>query len=44
MRFWAAIAVWLVLALPLAAQQSGPQVLIVDSDRLFLETQYGQYH
>jgi Skp family chaperone for outer membrane proteins len=42
MRFWAAIAVWLMLALPLAAQQSGPQVLIVDSDRLFLETQYGQ--
>jgi Skp family chaperone for outer membrane proteins len=42
MRLWSAIAVWLLLALPLAAQQSGPQVLIVDSDRLFLETQYGR--
>lgn len=42
MRLWSAIAVWLLLALPIAAQQSGPQVLIIDSDRLFLETQYGR--
>jgi len=34
--------VWLMLALPAAAQQSGPPVLIVDSERLFFETAYGR--
>lgn len=42
MILWRAIAVWVLLALPAVAQQSGPQVLIVDSDRLFFETQYGR--
>lgn len=37
-----ALALWLVLALPGAAQQVSPQVLIVDSDRLFVETLYGR--
>ncbi|MGJ8587028.1 MAG: OmpH family outer membrane protein [Yoonia sp.] len=37
-----AIMVWLILVLPASAQQSSPAVLIVDSDRLFLETLYGQ--
>jgi Skp family chaperone for outer membrane proteins len=34
--------VWLMLALPAAAQQSGPSVLIIDSERLFFETAYGR--
>lgn len=42
MILWRAIAVWLLLALPALAQQSGPQVLIIDSDRLFFETEYGR--
>lgn len=37
-----AFLVWLVLTLPAVAQQASPQVLIVDSDRLFVETQYGR--
>ncbi|WP_019956389.1 OmpH family outer membrane protein [Yoonia vestfoldensis] len=42
MKLWYAIGVWLLLALPAAAQQSGPPVLIIDSERLFFETQYGR--
>lgn len=34
--------VWLMLALPAAAQQNGPPVLIIDSERLFFETAYGR--
>ena len=37
-----ALALWLVLALPGAAQQVSPQVLILDSERLFVETLYGR--
>lgn len=37
-----ALLVWLMLALPASAQQDAPQVLIVDSDRLFFETLYGR--
>jgi Skp family chaperone for outer membrane proteins len=32
----------LTLALPVSAQQSGPSVLIIDSERLFFETAYGR--
>ncbi len=34
--------VWLILALPASAQQTSPPVLIIDSERLFVETLYGQ--
>lgn len=34
--------VWVLLAMPAVAQQSSPQVLIVDSERLFFETLYGR--
>lgn len=39
-----AIAVWLLLALPAAAQQqqAGPSILIIDSERLYFETLYGR--
>lgn len=37
-----ACLMWLLLALPAAAQQTSPQVLIIDSERLFVETQYGR--
>jgi len=37
-----ALVVWLILVLPASAQQTSPEVLIVDSDRLFLETLYGK--
>ena len=37
-----AILVWLILVLPASAQQTSPPVLIIDSERLFLETLYGQ--
>ncbi|MFQ1702212.1 OmpH family outer membrane protein [Loktanella agnita] len=33
---------WLLLALPVAAQQDTPQILIIDSDRLYTETLYGR--
>ena len=36
------IAVWLLLALPASAQQTAPSVLVIDSERLFFETRYGQ--
>lgn len=43
MVVWRAIVVWLLLALPAAAQeQAAPQVLIIDSDRLYFETLYGR--
>ncbi len=42
MRFlWAALF-WLVLALPAFAQEFRPQVLLIDSDRLYLESDYGR--
>ncbi|MCK0094404.1 OmpH family outer membrane protein [Yoonia sp. F2084L] len=37
-----AFIMWLVLALPVSAQQSGPPILIVDQERLFVETLYGR--
>lgn len=37
-----ALVVWLMLVLPVSAQQTSPPVLIVDSERLFVETLYGQ--
>lgn len=43
MQLWRAIVVWLLLALPVAAQdETPPQVLIINSDRLYLETLYGR--
>jgi Skp family chaperone for outer membrane proteins len=44
MRLWRVLLVWFCLALPVAAQQqpTGPQVLIIDSERLFFETLYGR--
>jgi Skp family chaperone for outer membrane proteins len=37
-----AFVIWLVLALPASAQQSSPPILIVDSERLLIETLYGR--
>jgi len=37
-----ACLIWLVLAVPAAAQQDGPPILIVDRERLFVETLYGR--
>lgn len=37
-----AIVVWFLLALPAMTQQASPPVLIIDSERLFIETLYGQ--
>ncbi len=42
MRVLRALLVWMLLALPVSAQQTSPPVLIVDSERLFVETLYGQ--
>lgn len=45
MRVWWSIVVWVLLALPVAAQQqpsTPPQVLIIDSERLYFETLYGR--
>ncbi len=42
MSVWRALLVWLALALPASAQQGAAPVLIVDSERLFIETLYGQ--
>ncbi|WP_341365735.1 OmpH family outer membrane protein [Yoonia sp. BS5-3] len=43
MMMWRAIVVLLVLAMPVSAQeQSGPPVLIINSDRLYFETLYGR--
>ncbi len=37
-----AFFVWVILALPASAQQTSPPILIIDSERLFVETLYGQ--
>ena len=37
-----ACLIWLALALPASAQEVRPQVLIIDSDRLYLESDYGR--
>jgi Skp family chaperone for outer membrane proteins len=37
-----ACLIWLMLALPVSAQQGGTPVLIIDSEQLFFETAYGQ--
>lgn len=43
MAIWRAIVVWFLLALPAVSQeQAAPQVLIIDSDRLYFETLYGR--
>jgi Skp family chaperone for outer membrane proteins len=42
MRLIAAILLWLGLTLSVSAQQTSPQILIMDSERLFIETLYGQ--
>ncbi|PJI91948.1 periplasmic chaperone for outer membrane proteins Skp [Yoonia maricola] len=42
MAFLRACLIWLILALPASAQQTSPPVLIIDSERLFIETLYGQ--
>lgn len=43
MAVWRAIVVWLLLALPAAAQeQTAPQILIINSDRLYSDTLYGR--
>lgn len=42
MILWRATLVWLLLVLPALAQPAPPQILIIDSDRLFFETQYGR--
>ena len=41
MRFFWAALLWLTLALPATAQEFRPQILIIDSDRLYLESDYG---
>ncbi len=41
--FWVRTClVWLMLSLPASAQQSGPPVLVIDSQRVFFETAYGR--
>ncbi|KJZ20108.1 OmpH family outer membrane protein [Loktanella sp. S4079] len=42
MKLWRAIFVWLWLVTPATAQDSGPQILIIDSDRIYYETLYGR--
>lgn len=42
MRLLRVILIWLVMAVPAGAQQNSPQVLIIDSERLFFETVYGR--
>ena len=42
MRLFAAILLLLGLTLSVSAQQNSPQILIMDSERLFIETLYGQ--
>ena len=37
-----AAVLWLMLALPASAQEFRPQILIIDSDRLYLESDFGQ--
>ena len=33
---------WVLLSMPVMAQQANPSVLVIDSERLFFETEYGQ--
>ena len=42
MRSLWAVLFWLVLPLPASAQEFRPQVLLIDSDRLYLESDYGR--
>jgi Skp family chaperone for outer membrane proteins len=42
MRFFWAGLLWLMLVVPVSAQEFRPQVLIIDSDRLYLESDYGR--
>jgi len=42
MRVWWAVILSLLLVLPAAAQEVRPQVLIIDSERLYLESDYGK--
>ncbi|MEJ6401804.1 OmpH family outer membrane protein [Yoonia sp. 2307UL14-13] len=42
MRIWTAILIWLAAAVAAPAQETPPQVLIIDSDRLYAETLYGR--
>ncbi|WP_106744300.1 OmpH family outer membrane protein [Yoonia maritima] len=42
MNLWRAILAWLLLAIPAAAQDGAPQILIIDSDRIYYETLYGR--
>lgn len=43
MRHWfRSILIWLVLAVPAAAQQDVSPILIIDRDRVFFETLYGR--
>ncbi|MBE0414069.1 OmpH family outer membrane protein [Yoonia sp.] len=44
MMLWRGFLVWLMLAIPVAAQQAPTPtpVLIIDSERLFAETRYGR--
>jgi hypothetical protein len=38
MHLLRALLIWLMLALPASAQQTSPPVLLIDSDRIFVET------
>ncbi|WP_375255778.1 OmpH family outer membrane protein [Yoonia sp.] len=42
MHWLRAFLIWVVLAVPAAAQQQSTSVLIIDRERVFLETAFGQ--
>ena len=42
MKLWRVIVLWMLLALPAAAQDVQPQVLIVDIERVYIETLLGR--
>jgi len=42
MRLLRVFLIWLALSVPGMAQQTSPDVLIIDSERLFVETLYGR--
>ena len=42
MRIIRACLLWLLLAVPAAAQEGRPPILIIDSDRLYSESDYGR--
>jgi Skp family chaperone for outer membrane proteins len=42
MNFWRVLLVWLVVALPAAAQEVTPQILVFDMNRIYFETLYGR--